>query len=120
MAKFQPTMTTRNTHKLKESHQQMQHYFEIKLITYFLDTCKRNLFVSHKLRPFKHYILSEHIQNVRILKGLPWLIHTNYVEEKQTGLLSYKQFKLHELTSWIHTILLRKGRQEKKVTRPTL
>ena len=91
----------------------MGHYFKIKLITYFLDRCKRNVFVSHKLRPFKHYILSEYIQNVRILKGLPWLIHTNYVEEKQTGLISDKQFKLQALTSWMSTILFRKERQKK-------
>ena len=64
----------------------MGHYFEIKLITYFLDTCKSNLLVSHKLRLFKDYILSKHVQSVRIVKGLPWLTHTNYVEEKQTGL----------------------------------
>ena len=68
--------------------------------------------MSHKLRPFKHYILSKRIQNVRILKGLPWLIHTNYVEEKQTGLLSDKQFKVQALTSWMSTILFRK-RQKK-------
>ena len=68
----------------------------------------------------KDYILSKHVQNVRIVKGLPWLIHTIHVEEKQTGLISYKQFKLQELTSWIHTIWLRKERQEENVTRPTL
>ena len=61
-------------------------YFEIKLITYFLDTCKSNLLVNHKLRLFKDYILSKHVQSVRIVKGLPWLTHTIYVEEKQTGL----------------------------------
>ena len=75
--------------------------------------------VSHKLGSFKHYIHSKDVQNVRIVKGLPWLIHTIYVEEKQTGLVSYKQFKLQELTSWIHTILFRKERQ-KMATRPTL
>ena len=80
----------------------------------------RNQCVSHKLGLFKHYILSKQVQNVRIVKGLPWLIHTIYVEEKQIDVLSYKQFKLQELTPWIHTILLRKERQEKKVTRPTL
>ena len=75
--------------------------------------------VSHKLGLFKHYILSKHVQNVRIVKGLPWLIHTIYVEEKQTDLLGYKQFKPQALTSWIHTILFRKERQ-KMETRPTL
>ena len=72
----------------------MGHYFEIKLITYFLDTCKRSLLVSHKLRLFKHYILSKHVQSVKIVKGLPWLTHTIYVEEKQTGFHSYKQLEL--------------------------
>ena len=76
--------------------------------------------MSHKSGLFKHYILSKHVQNVRIVKGLPYFIHTIYVEEKQTGLLNYKQFKLEELTSWIHTIWLRKERQEENVTRPTL
>ena len=76
--------------------------------------------VNHKLGLFEHYILSKDVKNVRIVKGLLWLIHTIYVEEKQTGLLSYKQFKLQELTCWIHTILFRQERQEKKITRPTL
>ena len=61
----------------------MGHYFEMNLITYFLDTCKINLLVSHKLRLFKHYILSKHVQSVRIVKGLPRLTHTIYVEDKQ-------------------------------------
>ena len=76
--------------------------------------------MSQKLRLFKHYILSKHVQRVRIVKGLPWLTHTIYVEEKQTGLLSYKQFKLQVLTCWMSTILFRKQRQKKTGTRPTL
>jgi hypothetical protein len=86
----------------------MGHYLKIKLIPYFLDICKINVLVSHKSRLFKYYILSKHVQNVRIVKVLPWLIHTIYVEVKQTGLLSYKQFKLQALTSWMSTILFRK------------
>ena len=64
--------------------------------------------VSHKLTLFEHYILSKHVKNVRIVKRLPWLIHTIYAEEKQTGLLSYKQFKLQAPTAWIHIRLFRK------------
>ena len=39
-------------------------------------------------------------------------MHTIYVEEKQAGFLSYRQFKLQAHTSWISTILFRKERQK--------
>ena len=51
---------------------------------------------------------------MRIVKGLQWLIHTIYVEEKQTGLLSYKQFNFkHLLPGYIQDCLEKKDQKKR-------